>query len=68
MYYLAQALGVASCLFGPGRLMLDRSRPVRLRLGLGRNEHILGTLLLGWPAVRFRNRVRGKALPARWVP
>jgi len=67
MYFTAQVLGVASCLFGPGRIMLDRSRSARRRLGLGGHEHILGTLLLGWPAVRFRNRVRGKDLPLRWV-
>jgi nitroreductase len=67
MYYTAQVLGVASCLFGPGRVVLDRSRAVRHRLGLGRHERILGALLLGWPAVRFRNRVRGKTLPLRWV-
>jgi NAD-dependent dihydropyrimidine dehydrogenase PreA subunit/nitroreductase len=67
MYYSAQVLGVASCLFGPGRIVLDRSRCARRRLGLDRNEHILGTLLLGRPAVRFRNRVRGKGLPLRWV-
>jgi NAD-dependent dihydropyrimidine dehydrogenase PreA subunit/nitroreductase len=67
MYYTAQVLGVASCLFGPGRIVLDRSRSVRRLLGLGGHEHILGTLLLGWPAMRFRNRVNGKKLPLRWA-
>ncbi len=67
MYYTAQVLGVASCLFGPGRIVLDRSRSVRRRLGLSGHERILGTLLLGWPAVRFRNRVRGKTFSLRWV-
>jgi nitroreductase/NAD-dependent dihydropyrimidine dehydrogenase PreA subunit len=67
MSYCAQSLGLGSCLFGPGRIVLDRSRPVRRRLGLGKHEHILGTLLLGHPAVRFRNRVEGKALGIHWV-
>jgi nitroreductase/NAD-dependent dihydropyrimidine dehydrogenase PreA subunit len=67
MYYAAQVLGVASCLFGPGRIVLDRSRSARRCLGLGAHERILGTLLLGWPAVSFRNRVQGKVLPLRWV-
>jgi hypothetical protein len=40
---------------------------VRRRLGLGRHERILGQLDLGYPAVRFRNKVRGKALPVTWV-
>jgi Fe-S-cluster-containing hydrogenase component 2 len=35
MYYTAQALDVACCLFGPGRIVLDRSRTVPRRLGLG---------------------------------
>jgi NAD-dependent dihydropyrimidine dehydrogenase PreA subunit/nitroreductase len=67
MFYYAQALGIAGCLFGPGKIVLDRSRPVRRRLGLDRREHILGTLLLGYPAVKFRNKVEGKRLPVRWL-
>ena len=67
MYYTAQVLGVASCLFGPGRIVLDRNASARRRLGLGARERILGTLLLGLPAVRFRNRVQGRELPLRWV-
>jgi NAD-dependent dihydropyrimidine dehydrogenase PreA subunit/nitroreductase len=67
MFYCAQATGVAGCLFGPGRIVLDRDRRVRARLGLGPREHVLGTLLLGWPAVRFNNAVAGKTLPLRWV-
>jgi hypothetical protein len=67
MFYCAQALGVAGCLFGPGKIVLDRSRPARRRLGLEKHERILGTLLLGHPAVKFRNKVAGKVLPARWV-
>jgi NAD-dependent dihydropyrimidine dehydrogenase PreA subunit/nitroreductase len=67
MFYCAQSLGVATCLFGPGRIVLDRDRRVRARLGLDSREHILGTLLLGRPAVRFSNKVTGKPLQVRWV-
>jgi hypothetical protein len=63
MFYCAQALGIAGCLFGPGKIVLDRSRPVRRRLGLRKHEHILGTLLLGHPAVKFRNRSRERFCP-----
>jgi NAD-dependent dihydropyrimidine dehydrogenase PreA subunit len=67
MYYFAQTLGIAGCLFGPGKIVLDRDRAVRRRLGLGCHEHILSTLLLGYPAVKFRNKVAGKGLPVRWI-
>jgi hypothetical protein len=42
-------------------------RTARRRLSLEKHEHILGTLLLGHPAVKLRNKVEGKALPVRWV-
>ncbi len=51
----------------PVRARADRSRPARRRLGLSGHERILGTLLLDRPAVRFRNRVRGKTFPLRWA-
>jgi Pyruvate/2-oxoacid:ferredoxin oxidoreductase delta subunit/nitroreductase len=66
MTYYAQAKGIGSRLWGPGQLFYDRSKTVRKRLGLERREHILGTVLLGYPAVKFRNKVHGKTLPIQW--
>ena len=63
----AQTRGVGSCLWGNGQVFLDRSRAARARLGLMGHEHILGALGLGYPAVRFRNKVEGKRLDIRWV-
>jgi len=62
MTFYAQARGIGSRLWGPGQLFYDRSKAVRKRLGLGKREHILGTVLLGYPAVKFRNKVQGKTL------
>ena len=66
MIFYAQANGVGSCPWGPGQLFYDRSRPVRKRLGLQKRDRILGTLLLGYPAVRFSNKVQGKTLRIQW--
>jgi nitroreductase len=66
MILYAQAKGIGSRLKGTGQIFLDKSRPARQRLDLERHEHILGTLELGYPAVRFRNKVRGKRLPIQW--
>jgi Pyruvate/2-oxoacid:ferredoxin oxidoreductase delta subunit/nitroreductase len=62
----AQARGIASRINGGIPLVLNRNRAARRRLGLGRHEHILAALELGYPAVRFRNKVKGKRLPIQW--
>jgi NAD-dependent dihydropyrimidine dehydrogenase PreA subunit/nitroreductase len=67
MTFYAQVQGVGSCLWGAGEIILDRNRAARERLGLQRREHILGILLLGYPAVTFANKVEGRAMGMRWV-
>jgi nitroreductase len=66
MILCAQARGVGSRIKSAGPMSLDRSRAARKHLGLQRQEHILGTLDLGWPAVRFRNKVEGKTIRIQW--
>jgi nitroreductase/NAD-dependent dihydropyrimidine dehydrogenase PreA subunit len=66
MILYAQVKGIGSRLKGTGPIMLDRSRAAREYLGLQNQEHILGTLELGYPAVRFRNKVQGKAMSIQW--
>jgi hypothetical protein len=34
---------------------------------LGRREHVLGILLLGYPAVKFVNKVEGRAMDIEWI-
>jgi hypothetical protein len=66
MILYAQAIGIGTRLKGTGQIFLDRSRGVRSCLGLGKQEHILGTLELGYPAVTFANKVEGKTLHIQW--
>jgi ferredoxin len=64
--YYAQVKGIGSRLWGPGQIFYNRSKTIRQRLGLRRQEHILGTVFLGYPAVKFSNKVQGKTLPIQW--
>ena len=66
MILYAQARGIGSCLWGSAQTFLDRSKVVRKRLGLQKHEHILGAVGLGYPAVKFRNKVKGKTLSIQW--
>ena len=62
----AQTKGIGSRINAAGPLALDRSRAARRRLGLHKREHILATVELGYPAVRFRNKVEGKTMGIQW--
>jgi ferredoxin len=63
----AQANGVGSRISAAGVLTLDRNAGARKMLGLQKHEHILGALDLGYPAVRFKNKVEGKTMPLMWA-
>jgi len=67
MILYAQARGLGSRISAAGVITLDRNRAVRKYLNLQRHEHILGNLDLGYPAVRFRNKVEGKKMPIVWA-
>jgi ferredoxin len=66
MTFYAQVRGIASCLWGNGPIFMDRSRAARRLLGLRRHDRIFGALFLGYPAIRFRNKVEGRAMPIQW--
>ena len=66
MVLYAQVKGIGSCLWGAAEIFLDRSKVARKRLGLQKHEHILGALGLGYPAVKFRNKVEGRTLSIQW--
>ena len=66
MMYYAQLNGVGTCLWGNASLFLDKNRSIRQRLGLASYQRIYGGLFMGYPRVRFSNKVSGKALPVRW--
>ena len=65
--FYAQVKGIGSCLWGNGPIFMDRSRAARRLLGLQRWDRIYGALLMGYPAIRFRNKVEGRMMPIQWV-
>jgi hypothetical protein len=66
MILYAQTKGIGSRINGGIPLTLGRSRRARQRLGLQRHERILAAVELGYPAVRFRNKVEGKHMRVSW--
>lgn len=67
MVLFAQVQGIGSRISAAVVLTLDRNRQARKILALQKHEHILGALDLGYPAVRFRNKVEGKTMPLVWA-
>ena len=66
MIYCAQLKGIGSCLCGNGPIFFDKDRKTRERLKLQNREHILGALFLGYPGIKFTNKVNGKVMPIQW--
>lgn len=66
MILYAQTKGIGNRLRGHGQLFFDRSKAARKQLALQKHKRILGMVELGYPAVRFKNKVSGKTLPLRW--
>ena len=66
MMYYAQVNGVGTCLWANGPIFIDKHRAARRQLGIKPTERIFGAMYLGYPAVRFSNKVNGKALAIQW--
>ncbi len=66
MMYFAQVKGIGACLWGNAPLFLDKDKVIRQRLGLKKLERIYGALFMGYPKIKFSNKVAGKALPIQW--
>ncbi len=66
MSLYAQVKGIGCRNLVGNQTILNRSNAVRKRLGLEKHERIFGTLGLGYPAVKFRNKVRGKSMNVQW--
>jgi len=62
----AQSKGIACRNLVGNQMTLNRNRAFRRSLGLSKRERIYGTILLGYPAVRFRNKVLGKQIRIQW--
>jgi len=66
MMYYAQLKGVGTCLWANGPIFIDKHKLARRKLGIKPTERIFGAMYLGYPAVRFSNKVNGKALAIQW--
>jgi len=66
MMYYAQIKGIGTCLWANGPLFIDKNRPARRQLGIHSNERIFGAMYLGYPKVRFSNKVSGKTMLIQW--
>ena len=66
MILYAQTLGIGSRINASGTLNLDRSTAMRKLLKIGPRERILAMVEMGYPAVRFSNKVEGRSLPIQW--
>jgi nitroreductase/NAD-dependent dihydropyrimidine dehydrogenase PreA subunit len=66
MMYYAQVKGIGTCLWANGPIFIDKNRAARKKLALQRSERIFGAMYLGYPAIRFSNKVSGKKMAIQW--
>jgi hypothetical protein len=62
----AQTLGSGCRNLVGDQSILNRSRELRQGLRLKKSERIFGLLGVGYPGVRFVNKVEGRSLPLQW--
>ncbi len=62
----AQARGLACRNLVGNQMILNGSKELRKKLNLKKHERIFGTLCIGWPAVKFKNKVNGRRMPVQW--
>jgi nitroreductase/NAD-dependent dihydropyrimidine dehydrogenase PreA subunit len=48
------------------QMFLNKSKSIRNLLGLKKYERIFGTIAIGYPSVKFRNKVNGKQINIQW--
>lgn len=62
----AQTCGLGCRNLVGNQMILNRSKSLRKLLKIAKDEKIFGTIALGYPAVRFKNKVIGKQMPIQW--
>ena len=67
MSLAAQVRGLGARNLVGNASIIGRNRPVRRLLGLAPNERVWGLVGLGFPAVRFKNKIRGRTIPLTWA-
>ena len=64
VYAMTKGLGCRN-LVG-NQMFLNRNKKLRTILGLGKNEKIYATMGIGYPSIKFRNKVIGKKMDIQW--
>ena len=49
------------------QLFLNRVKSIRHLLGLKKYEKIVGTMAMGYPSIKYRNKVEGKKIDIAWI-
>ncbi len=62
----AQSLGLGTCISGAGKMVLSKNKKIRRLLGIPYNKRIMGILFLGYPDVKFPNKVEGIEPKIQW--
>jgi len=48
------------------QMFLNKDGNLRKNLGIAKNEKIFGMLGMGYPAVKFRNKITGRKFDIQW--
>ena len=62
----AQSRGLACRNLVGNQMILNRNKEFRKLMGLNKYERISGLIILGYPAIKFRNKVIGKKMSIQW--
>lgn len=58
--------GIGSRLLVGNQMFLNRNHKLKKHLGISKKENIYGTLGIGYPAIKFRNKVSGRKFVIQW--
>jgi len=63
----AHVKGLGCRILVGNQMFLNRSKSIRHTLGLKKFEKIVGTMAIGYPSIRYRNKVEGKKIETVWI-
>jgi NAD-dependent dihydropyrimidine dehydrogenase PreA subunit len=58
--------GIGCRLLVGNQMFLNNNIKLKKRIGIDKKERIYGTLGMGYPSVKFRNKVTGRQFPIQW--
>jgi len=64
---MAHSLGLGTCFNGFFENAINRSRPIRERLGIPEKHRSYGTMTIGYPAVRYKRLVDRDRTRVHWI-